>query len=203
MFFNNPTCNIDPETGMRYGVINANDAPHLFEEITLNGTNTTYQTYLKELDSQIEDFFVDKEDYLDDIKGFFSELNLDEDLCQRFAKAVAEIEGDLSEADTQHLRDILLEKTDVEFDQENYEYEKDGESYGITHLSGPLLWVFKSPVTALVDLCSPCVPNAGNLNSPNPEGVPCYAVPTEWFDDDDNPCPYTTQSVEEKELAPQ
>lgn len=32
----------------------------------------------------------------------------------------------------------------------------------------------------IADLCSPCVPNAGSLDSVNPNGYECYDVPADW-----------------------
>ena len=29
--------------------------------------------------------------------------------------------------------------------------------------------------------CSPCVPNAGDLTSPDPQGIKTYSVPPTWF----------------------
>ncbi len=57
----------------------------------------------------------------------------------------------------------------------------EGVSYGIGWLGGAqLLWIFQSPHIGKYDLCSPCVPNAGNLDSPNPQGFDCYDVPLDW-----------------------
>ncbi len=57
----------------------------------------------------------------------------------------------------------------------------DGVSYGISWLGGAqLLWIFQSPHIGKYDLCSPCVPNAGNLDSPNPQGFDCYDAPLAW-----------------------
>lgn len=65
----------------------------------------------------------------------------------------------------------------------------EGIEYQIGWLGGaPLLWVMKSPVKTFARLCSPCVPNAGDLdnvyegdpNEYNPGYSECYDVPADW-----------------------
>lgn len=41
--------------------------------------------------------------------------------------------------------------------------------------------VLASHVTAQVSECSPCYPDAGDLDSPNEYGVTAYTVPFDWF----------------------
>jgi len=61
------------------------------------------------------------------------------------------------------------------------EGEIDGVSVRVTELGGALLvWVFESPIIGWYSQCSPCVPGAGNLDSPNPDGIECYDVPAGW-----------------------
>lgn len=73
----------------------------------------------------------------------------------------------------------------------NYE----GVDYQITWLGGaPLLWVLEGPVGFANHLCSPCVPNAADLdNGFEPTSIPvdqihrdhdgylCYVVPQDWL----------------------
>lgn len=70
----------------------------------------------------------------------------------------------------------------IEVEEPTIEGECDGVKYMISWLGGvPLLWVFESPVTGRFNLCSPCVPNACNLDSPNPGGYEGYMVPADWL----------------------
>ena len=81
--------------------------------------------------------------------------------------------------------------TDEEIDEFNDSYYSDEDSYsletekmklGLAYLGGaPLVWVFQSPHTTNVRPCSPCVPGAGDLDSPDPDGMECYTLPKEWF----------------------
>lgn len=71
-----------------------------------------------------------------------------------------------------------------ECEEEEFELETGGMKLGLSWLGGAaLVWVFQSPHTTRARLCSPCVPNAGNLNSPDPDGYECYTLPSDWFFD--------------------
>lgn len=66
-------------------------------------------------------------------------------------------------------------------DEPIHEGEMDGVKYRTSWLGGALhVWVFESPVTGNYQECSPCVPGAGNLDCPDPNGVLTYDVPPEW-----------------------
>lgn len=70
-----------------------------------------------------------------------------------------------------------------ECDEPVYEGKTDGVKWRTTWLGGaPLLWVFESPHITRARPCSPCVPNAGDLDNLDPEhGVETYTVPAEWL----------------------
>ena len=44
----------------------------------------------------------------------------------------------------------------------------------------PLLIINESPFITFAVPCSPCVPNAGDLDNLDPDGVECYDVPENW-----------------------
>lgn len=70
---------------------------------------------------------------------------------------------------------------DFDIDEPTYSGSYKGVEYAVTYLGGAqILWVFESPNTGCFDLCSPCVPGACNLDSPNPEGYLGYDVPADW-----------------------
>lgn len=69
----------------------------------------------------------------------------------------------------------------IDIDEPLIEGVRDGVTYSIDWLGGaPLLWVLESPYTGLYQLCSPCVPGAGDLESPDAFGFTCYDVPPDW-----------------------
>ena len=59
--------------------------------------------------------------------------------------------------------------------------EHDGLIVTFDWLGGcPLIIVNESPFITFASPCSPCVPNAGDLDSLDPDGVECYTVPENW-----------------------
>ena len=59
------------------------------------------------------------------------------------------------------------------------------------------LMIIKSLHFTFAQFCSPCVPGAGNLDSPDEEGgVMAYCLGPEWFDEY-SPCPYKIHHVSE------
>ena len=70
-----------------------------------------------------------------------------------------------------------------ESDEDTYELEIDGMQLGLSTLGGAYnVWVFLSPHTANHALCSPCCPNAGNIDSPG--DFTCYTLPADWFENE-------------------
>lgn len=97
---------------------------------------------------------------------------------------------------------------DYDEDEFNDHYESDGDTeYSfhdaeydmVTILMNDLL-VTRSPYYTWARLCSPCVPNAGDLNSQADEdtGYKAYCLGLDFFDDY-SPCPYKVYSVETDE----
>jgi hypothetical protein len=77
--------------------------------------------------------------------------------------------------------DPEVDEFDYEGDEDMYELETEGMKLGMSTLGGAYnVWVYDSPVfNNAVALCSPCIPNAGNLDT---EGIySCYTLPTAWF----------------------
>lgn len=95
---------------------------------------------------------------------------------ESYAAALSEWQAENPNADEDEFSDYY------EGEEENYTLEIEGMKLGLSWLGGaPLVWVFESPHTTHVRPCSPCVPGAGDLNSPDPDGMVCYTLPPEWF----------------------
>ena len=78
--------------------------------------------------------------------------------------------------------------TDLSFD--------DGEYQFITVLDNCLL-ILKSPYYTYARYCSPCLPNAGDLDSTSGHGIKTYCLGEDFFDED-SPCPYPIFKVGEE-----
>lgn len=68
-------------------------------------------------------------------------------------------------------------------------WEFSGEGYELTDCLDSDIFVLKSPYYTFAQFCSPCVPGAGNLDHPMPEGVKTYCLGHDWFDDGKAPYP--------------
>ena len=65
---------------------------------------------------------------------------------------------------------------------ENYTlYYNDGELSLSLDTDTNNVWIFKSPCTTHCGLCSPCAPNAGDLEAQDPDGYEAYCPPPAWL----------------------
>ena len=148
--------NTNPETGIRYGTIYLNSldgdtAQWLWD----NGENVSEREAYEDLKSSIE---LDLRWEVDN--GRLNEVEFADELDYRLEHACENLQ----------IEEPVIEGT------------CDGVSYAISWLGGaPLLWVFDSPVISKVRLCSPCVPNAGDLDSLDDDGYECYGIPADWY----------------------
>jgi predicted RNA-binding Zn-ribbon protein involved in translation (DUF1610 family) len=63
------------------------------------------------------------------------------------------------------------------------------------------IMVIKSPYYTHARFCSPCVPGAGDLDTPDEDGIKTYCLGPDWFDAHLNcPLPYPVYKVEDDSL---
>lgn len=145
------TQNVNPETGIRYGIIAANSLdPEVIGEIQSSGRDIRYEEAEEELRAQIKAVC---KDWMGDSES-----------------------DDVADLATENLANNWQD------DEPVHEFEIYGVKGRTTWLGGALLvWVFESKHSGLHRLCSPCVPNCGNLDTPeDSEGYICYDVPPDW-----------------------
>jgi len=153
------TQNVNLKTGIRYGVIQGNSVPILMEKIFDNGTDESYARWRL-------------------------------DKIQAVKAALKELESDDSDS---KLDRIALETFDAmewgnsyNCDESDYSYEdRQGNQFLLGYLGGaPLIWCIKtSAIVRVKALCSPCVPNAGDLDSgivDDENGYECYGLPENY-----------------------
>lgn len=89
--------------------------------------------------------------------------------------------GLMSSSAVNDLIDTANEYLDWYDDEPIHEFEIDGVEGRTTWLGGALLvFIRESPYTTKAKLCSPCVPNCGDLDNPSEDGEVCYDVPADW-----------------------
>lgn len=180
--------NVSPASGVRYGVIAcASLDPNLVHELMCGpgATDLSYKAAYDEAKKQAEREADDVEE----------EVSMDHPGCDDLApwfEAAWERKG---YQDRDDFISCELEKfSDMcQIDEPTIEGEYEGVKYRIDWLGGaPLLWVLEGPIGMAASLCSPCVPNAADLDSGfthgtvedgvyPPTGYECYVVPRDWL----------------------
>jgi hypothetical protein len=155
--------NYNEKTGIPYGVLSGNNCPELLDDIMSSGDSLTYAAWKQELAEKI--------------KGAIASAI--DDYTTRAAQIAAD------SLDYGEIVDSLLDGglgEDYQQEEEEFEYSYDTPQGKVKLLMGwlggaPLVWVCESPYYANCKGCSPCVPGAGDLDSPCENGLECYCLP--------------------------
>lgn len=183
--------NTNQVTGIRFGVANGSNYPDLVDHIMMNGRDLAYEYTINQIQSSF-DTLVDSEE--DDIKAAIESILDDIHLYpypsdDHLKEMVDEVLDPSSEESLGvRLFDMISDNWQYEGDPDSvsYELEEDGCAYGLSTLGGAyLIWVYYSPSIVYVNsLCSPCVPNGGDLDSGLTDaesGYECYGIPEKWM----------------------
>jgi hypothetical protein len=183
------TANVNPETGIRYGVTSCIPDWIFYEAMSWDcpAEEEAAQDYARErLTELAESGELDP----DDIDGFTFDSELTaESLKDDLREYISSLDGqkaiDCLEAIECDAMQSFFDGCDF---SESARYgEIDGVSLMLSSLGGaPLLWIFQSPYMDTVRLCSPCVPNAGDLDTPDGQGFQCYAPSPEWYGEEES-----------------
>lgn len=207
--------NTHPKTQIAYGVIDANKLSYIMEDIFTNGKNVSFEAQKEDFKNQIATVIKEiLIEYKERFTEEFKEL-IQKEIKDRFISAIDErhyqsdtliddidideLFADLQKANSINDIDIdaivdVIENAGLydysESDEQNYVYEFDDQNGKIklelTWLGGsPTIYIVESPYTANCKWCSPCCPNAGDLNNPEPNGITAYCLsqedmPKDW-----------------------
>ena len=170
--------------GVRYGTIYLNSLdPNVADELFYGSqaTNLSEQRAYEELKHEIER---DADGIEDDVRIAIAERDYamlsNDNLMEREVEAAFQR---LGYADRDDYIDTRLEREfeGIQIEEPTIAGTLEGVKYEISWLGGaPLLFVLESPVISKARLCSPCVPNAGDLNSLDDVGYECYGIPEYW-----------------------
>jgi len=158
------TANINPKTGIRYGVLHGNNVPEVLDDIMRAGEDETFLAIRKDIKERLQSAV---ENVIDIYTWRAEEL--------------------AKELDYERILETLEDRGLWDgFEADEHEYTMNWEiaagevSVLVGWLGGALLiWVLESPYVANCRPCSPCVPNAGDLDSPDEDGVEAYCLPKE------------------------
>jgi hypothetical protein len=167
--------NINPETGIPYGVISCHNLDsEIVDMIERNGDNVSEREAEEQFRSQIN-----------------NEIEAGKLSADLFTEEMERRIHEWHECSGEHVYRYV-------------EYDDDGKVEVEIHtgwLGGAqLLFVIRSPFLCFAPPCSPCVPNAGDLDN-RYEGevsgaVTCYDVPPEWRADAERPNAEAEQDAE-------
>ena len=146
--------NTNPMTGIRYGTI-----------------------YMNELDQGVAAELWDNATNVSEVDAYAEEKKR---LEAHYTNLAEELNQVMDEDDLERLVELGLTDFDPCIEEPTQVGEQDGVKYMISHLGGAaLLWVTDSPHMTHAGLCSPCVPNAGDLSSTG--DYECYGMPLDWL----------------------
>lgn len=197
--------NHDPVTGFPYGVFQGNNAMDLLNEIQTQGYDLSIHEAEANVRQAIKDFLEDvdpEESLFDALKVALRAIdqigNVHND---RLLSWVAE-HGDRDQHafDIDGLTDDVLDYMHEHWDTDEMGpmlYAEDDVVYRQSWLGGaPLVWVIRSRFLAAAQGCSPCVPGARDLDSPEAWYFDHHNDETWYFDGLDAPlglCPPPSQ----------
>lgn len=144
--------NVNPDTGVRYGIISA---------------NSLYSDIIDRIQAEGKD--VHFEEAQQDLENGIREA------CKDYLNRHA----------IQYVVDIAIENFGDDWydDEPVHEFEIDGVKGRTIWIGGALhVWVFESKWMTNTRLCSPCVPNCGDLDAAG--DYQCYDVPKNWRDNE-------------------
>ena len=194
--------NTNPETGIRYSVIACDSLdPDLVDTLFYGpqARDLSYEAACAEVRAEVErEADVLEEGFEEEARiaaaemGGFTDAEYERFVEQRIEQAWEGAHG-MSRDEWIEMR-MESELEHVQIEEPIIEGEYEGVKYHISWLGGaPLLWVFEGPVGYCNSLCSPCVPNAGDLDSGfelwddleegdwDGKGFECYVVPRDWL----------------------
>lgn len=193
--------NTNGTTGIRFGVISAQSLDDdLVQELFFGAqaVDCVYEDAYKETKAELGAEWDNK---LEEAEIAASEVdpNMGELERERFIERWFQVSETSDDRDTYIERGLERFSDMFESDATHIEGTYEGVKYMITSLGGAhLVWAIEGPEGACNSLCSPCVPNAGDLDSGftldseiplmsdgyperDQEGYPCYCVPRDWL----------------------
>ena len=208
------TANVNPVTGIRYGVISINSLnPDLAQELYFGSDavdvnyNKAYAQAKKEAEDTWDRAREEAEIAASELDGgmldgereaVIENLMVEAGACwTHWSKKMYMDRDEFVELELERFSDVYTNDSDCTHIEGVYE----GVKYMIGSLGGAgLLWVIEGPIGYANRLCSPCVPGAADLdggfidgqlqgNAENPEetattGYLCYVVPHDWLAED-------------------
>ena len=168
--------NVDPKTGFRHGFCDGQNFPELVDMIQSKGIDLTYAEWLAELKSRATNAVAelseeDKKKTEAEWRAFFKAMG-DRLVDHHVPGYVIEelislVDIETGTFDIQELVDVVVNDAVEHYQAESgrWLYEREGIRISLSTYNGLSLCVEKSPFIAMCKRCSPCCPNAGDLDN--------------------------------------
>lgn len=164
--------NIHPTTGIRYGVISGDSLhPEVLDDMYLLASDSVSDALEAERRSELTKALITA------VKELLPHVPVD-------ATDVADLVDQQIDWEAENIPTHYFEP-DAEIEYEGYKLR-------YCYLGGaPIVFVLEGPTVVYANaLCSPCVPNAADLDSgfsdEGGDGYLCYGVPEDWLDKEDS-----------------
>lgn len=179
--------NICPVTGARYGVLSGRTRTgyEALQWVWNNGENLTYRYWARYTLDALNDLFLEYQDG-DMTKGEVARQLSRRGAADRHLPDILDALDCGVQAATQEAFTSIQEG--YEDNEETYWYQdnEQGLVLQLSYLGGAaLLTIMASPWVVRAQPCSPCCPNAGDLDSLDPEGVETFCLPPDWVQEED------------------
>jgi hypothetical protein len=172
--------NVNAETGIRFGWISQRSLnPDAVSDIIDNGADLAYAAAVDDAKSRIAAAL---RPVFDDLGVLPYGLRADRQRLSR--EYLADAADSVWDGIEQDFND------QYESDSSSYRYERDG--YTLLLASDGDICVISSPFYTYAAFGSPCIPNAGHLDTPRgleDGGVKTYCLAGDWFEDETAPYP--------------
>lgn len=191
--------NMDLETGIHYGVISYNSImPEALDDVYQRGENLTYRAAVEEARKNLRAALLSLRDGDErPINDLLSDIVVARKVNEYRRAIIAEVDfdvngsGEIVESDLNAAWDVIEQEWNDRYEENEDTYRLEENGY-ILETSSLGLYVIKSPYWTETRLCSPCAPNAGDLDNPEEGGVKTYCLGADWFDGE---VPYPIQEV--------
>jgi hypothetical protein len=191
--------NYNDELGYPYGVHQGNRGellPHVVEDIMDKGRNLSWEQYIEDAKQTFcASLRADcgEEGIESVVRDALGAVHLKAHPCT--VADLVECFDDLTGPDCDEAWELVSDAVQCMYEEYEdvylYEDEEEGVQLSSSCLGGcRLVFVEKSPWVCSASLCSPCVPGAGDLDTPNEGGVDVLCLPPSWFEGVEEECPY-------------
>lgn len=184
--------NVNTATNVRYGVIDARNVMGLYDDIITQGDSLAYAAWKDSTVAQVAHCLL-LPTSAETLKNLLQSLGACRHgidiICADAIEAMSDAPDEQARLEIAGNVINQCEWDNLNFEEEDFIYtDENGNDFQLGYLGGaPIIWCIKTDkIVYCKSLCSPCIPNGGDLNSgltTESAGHACYGVPDEYVED--------------------